>query len=135
MANAVELYDVSKTFGTTVAVDSLSVTVPEGSIYGFIGPNGSGKTTTLRLMLRIYQPDAGRVVVLGVDRVPVGVELPAVRVHAGLQVRGGNGGHFIRIACAMRGAGQCAPQGKQHGKQHEQQDAKAHHDAQLSTGR
>jgi ABC-2 type transport system ATP-binding protein len=68
MANAVELYDVAKTFGTTVAVDSLSVIVPEGSISGFIGPNGSGKTTTLRLMLRIYQPDAGRVVVLGAER-------------------------------------------------------------------
>lgn len=67
MANTVELYDVTKTFGATVAVDALNLSVPEGSIYGFIGPNGSGKTTTLRLMLRIYQPDAGRVVVLGAD--------------------------------------------------------------------
>ena len=57
-----------KTFGAKVAVDQLDLAVPEGSIYGFIGPNGSGKTTTLRLMLRIYQPDAGRVNVLGLDR-------------------------------------------------------------------
>jgi ABC-2 type transport system ATP-binding protein len=68
MANSIELHGVSKSFGKTLAVDSLDVAVPEGSIYGFIGPNGSGKTTTLRLMLRIFQPDAGRVVVLGSDR-------------------------------------------------------------------
>ena len=65
MANAVELTGVTKTFGRKVAVDRLDLAVPEGSIYGFIGPNGSGKTTTIRLMLRIFQPDAGRVVVLG----------------------------------------------------------------------
>ena len=62
---AVELQGVTKSFGRTIAVDRLDLAVPEGSIYGFIGPNGSGKTTTLRLMLRIFQPDAGRVVVLG----------------------------------------------------------------------
>jgi ABC-2 type transport system ATP-binding protein len=65
MQNSVELQQVVKSFGSTVAVDRLDLAVPEGSIYGFIGPNGSGKTTTLRLMLRIFQPDAGRVVVLG----------------------------------------------------------------------
>ncbi|MCC6494154.1 MAG: ATP-binding cassette domain-containing protein [Pirellulales bacterium] len=68
MPNTVELHGVTKAFGRTIAVDSLDLAVPEGSIYGFIGPNGSGKTTTLRLMLRIYQPDAGRGVVLGSDR-------------------------------------------------------------------
>ncbi|RIK81887.1 MAG: hypothetical protein DCC67_07780 [Planctomycetota bacterium] len=67
MANSVELHGVTKTFGQKVAVNSLDLAVPERSIYGFIGPNGSGKTTTLRLILRIYQPDAGRVVVLGGD--------------------------------------------------------------------
>ena len=65
MQNSVELTGVTKAFGRKVAVDRLDLAVPEGSIYGFIGPNGSGKTTTLRLMLRIFQPDAGRVVVLG----------------------------------------------------------------------
>src|SRR5919106_5508361 len=67
MANAVELEGVTKRFSSKVAVDHLDLTVREGSIYGFIGPNGSGKTTTLRLMLRIFQPDAGRVNVLGSD--------------------------------------------------------------------
>jgi ABC-2 type transport system ATP-binding protein len=65
---AIELHGVTKTFGQKVAVDNLDLAVPEGSIYGFIGPNGSGKTTTLRLILRIFQPDSGRVIVLGADR-------------------------------------------------------------------
>lgn len=68
MSNSVELECVTKSFGAKVAVDRLDLAVPEGSIYGFIGPNGSGKTTTLRLMLRIFQPDSGRVVVLGADQ-------------------------------------------------------------------
>src|SRR5262245_31348798 len=67
MTAAIELNGVTKTFNRKVAVDHLDLTVPEGSIYGFIGPNGSGKTTTLRLMLRIFQPDSGRVVILGSD--------------------------------------------------------------------
>ena len=61
MPNAIELSQVTKRFGKQVAVDSIDVSVPEGSIYGFIGPNGSGKTTTLRMILRIYQPDQGTV--------------------------------------------------------------------------
>ena len=65
MPNAIELSQVTKRFGKQVAVDSIDVSVPEGPIYGFIGPNGSGKTTTLRMILRIYQPDQGTVCVLG----------------------------------------------------------------------
>ncbi|MCS7034243.1 MAG: ATP-binding cassette domain-containing protein [Phycisphaerae bacterium] len=63
--NAVEMEHVTKTFGATVAVDDLSLAVPVGSIYGFIGPNGSGKTTTLRMIMRIYLPDRGTIRVLG----------------------------------------------------------------------
>jgi ABC-2 type transport system ATP-binding protein len=64
-APIVELADVSKRFGRQLAVDHLNLSIPRGSIYGFIGPNGSGKTTTMRMILRIYQPDTGRVTVLG----------------------------------------------------------------------
>ncbi len=63
--NAVELEDVTKTFGPQTAVDALSLQVPENSIYGFIGPNGSGKTTTLRMIMHILHPDRGRIRVLG----------------------------------------------------------------------
>jgi ABC-2 type transport system ATP-binding protein len=65
--NAVEIDHVTKTFGPHTAVDDLCLTVPEGSIYGFLGPNGSGKTTTLRMIMRILHPDRGRVRVLGSD--------------------------------------------------------------------
>jgi ABC-2 type transport system ATP-binding protein len=63
--NAVEIEHVTKTFGKHVAVDDLSLQVPTGAVYGFIGPNGSGKTTTLRMIMRIFLPDSGNIWVLG----------------------------------------------------------------------
>ena len=57
--NIVEIDNVTKTFDRHIAVNALSLAVPQGSIYGFIGPNGSGKTTTLRMIMRIYHPDPG----------------------------------------------------------------------------
>ena len=62
---AVLLEGVSKSFGCRAAVDGLTLSVPRGCVYGFLGPNGSGKTTTLRLILHILLPDAGQVEVLG----------------------------------------------------------------------
>jgi len=62
---AVDLQGVTKKFGTQLAVDQLDLSVPQGCIYGMIGPNGSGKTTTIRMILRIYQPDQGSVTVFG----------------------------------------------------------------------
>ncbi|MDH3592666.1 MAG: ATP-binding cassette domain-containing protein, partial [Planctomycetota bacterium] len=62
---AILLDSVSKRFGSHQAVDDLSLEVPRGSIYGFIGPNGSGKTTTLRMILHILHPDNGQIQVLG----------------------------------------------------------------------
>jgi ABC-2 type transport system ATP-binding protein len=65
---AVRLQRVTKTFGETAAVRDLDLEIPTGSVYGFIGPNGSGKTTTIRMILRIFQPDSGTIEVLGTDR-------------------------------------------------------------------
>lgn len=62
---AVRLSGVSKSFSNHQAVADLSLDVPRGSIYGFIGPNGSGKTTTIRMILHIFHPDQGDVEVLG----------------------------------------------------------------------
>jgi ABC-2 type transport system ATP-binding protein len=67
MTAAIELVQVTKSFGKQIAVDRLDLMVPAGAIYGFIGPNGSGKTTTLRMILRIFNPDRGVVRVLGRD--------------------------------------------------------------------
>jgi ABC-2 type transport system ATP-binding protein len=65
MHPAIRLTDVTKRFNGVPAVDSLTLDVPQGSIYGFIGPNGSGKTTTLRMIMHILLPDTGRIEVLG----------------------------------------------------------------------
>jgi ABC-2 type transport system ATP-binding protein len=63
--SAIDIQNVSKNFGAVAAVSDLSLSVPEGSIYGFIGPNGSGKTTTLRMILNIILPDTGSISVFG----------------------------------------------------------------------
>ncbi len=63
--NTIEIQNVTKTFGKHTAVDDLSLAVPQGSVYGFIGPNGSGKTTTLRMVMNILYPDSGSVQVFG----------------------------------------------------------------------
>src|SRR5262249_11957264 len=61
------LESLTKTFNGHPAVRELSLTVAAGEIYGLIGPNGSGKTTTVKLTTGLYRPTAGRVVVDGVD--------------------------------------------------------------------
>ena len=65
MPDAITLAGVTKRFNGIAAVDDLSLSVPAGSIYGFIGPNGSGKTTTLRMIMHILLPDEGVIEVLG----------------------------------------------------------------------
>ena len=62
--NVIELRGVTKRFGPVTAVDDLTLDVPAGCIYGFIGPNGSGKTTTLRMIMRILLQDRGDITVL-----------------------------------------------------------------------
>ena len=58
---------LTKRYGTTLAVDRLDLVVPAGSLFGLVGPNGAGKTTTLSMATGLLRPDAGRVVVAGVD--------------------------------------------------------------------
>ncbi|MEO1524254.1 MAG: ATP-binding cassette domain-containing protein [Planctomycetota bacterium] len=65
--SVVTIENVTKTYGSYTAVSDLSLSVPAGSLYGFIGPNGSGKTSTIRMILRIIHPDQGRISVLGDD--------------------------------------------------------------------
>lgn len=63
--NIIELQNITKTFGSVVAVNDLNLKVPKGSIYGFIGPNGSGKTTTIRMIMKIFYADKGTILLNG----------------------------------------------------------------------
>jgi ABC-2 type transport system ATP-binding protein len=63
----IDLINLTKDFGTTVAVNNLSLHVSPGEIYGFIGPNGAGKTTTIRMMAGIVEPSSGKIIIDGMD--------------------------------------------------------------------
>ena len=65
MSNAIEVQDLHYRAGKRFTISNLNLHVPTGSIYGFLGPNGSGKTTTIRLLLGLLRPRAGRITVLG----------------------------------------------------------------------
>jgi len=64
---AVEVDGLRKTFGTVLALDGLSFRVPAGSVLGLLGPNGSGKTTTVSILSTALRPDAGRATIGGLD--------------------------------------------------------------------
>ncbi|HBN30705.1 MAG TPA: multidrug ABC transporter ATP-binding protein [Rhodobacteraceae bacterium] len=65
--NAIDVHGLVKRYGTATVVDNVSMTVERGEISGFLGPNGSGKTTTIRVMCGLLTPDAGHGTVLGFD--------------------------------------------------------------------
>lgn len=67
MANAIDVKGLVKRFGDATVVDHVSMSVAEGEIVGFLGPNGSGKTTTIRIMCGLLTPDEGEGKVLGFD--------------------------------------------------------------------
>jgi ABC-2 type transport system ATP-binding protein len=69
MENACEISGLVKCFGTKTAVDRLSLQVPMGMLYGFLGVNGAGKTTTLRMISGLIRPDAGEIRVCGIDAI------------------------------------------------------------------
>ena len=62
-----ELKNITKTFGNFTALDNLTMTVPQGCVYGLVGPNGAGKSTAIRHMLGVYRPDSGSVTLEGMD--------------------------------------------------------------------
>lgn len=64
---AIDVHNLSKSFGAKKVVDDVSLTVERGEIYGFLGPNGSGKTTCIRLMCGLLTPDSGNGTCLGFD--------------------------------------------------------------------
>lgn len=78
--NVIRVHGLTKRFGDHVAVDSLSMNIERGRIHGFLGPNGSGKTTSIRMMCGLLLQDAGTVDVLGME---VPGQAKAVRRHVG----------------------------------------------------
>ena len=77
---AVEAQNLTKVFGGLVAVDRLSLTVSEGEVFAFLGPNGSGKTTTIRMLCGIITPTSGQGRVLGFD---VATQSEAIKARIG----------------------------------------------------
>jgi len=67
MDSCIEIHGLKKSFGSKRAVDGLSLAVPAGAIFAFLGDNGAGKTTTIRMLAGLLRPDAGRATVLGLD--------------------------------------------------------------------
>lgn len=63
----IKLSELTKDYGTTIAVNKLNLCVDAGEIYGFIGPNGAGKTTTIRMMGGVLAPTSGNIIIGGVD--------------------------------------------------------------------
>lgn len=63
----IEVKNVTKKYGTTIAVDSISFTVNDGEVVGFLGPNGAGKSTTMNMITGFIEPTKGQIVINGVD--------------------------------------------------------------------
>ncbi|GHO43560.1 ABC transporter ATP-binding protein [Ktedonospora formicarum] len=71
---------LTKAFGNLVAVNDLHLQVMRGDVFGFLGPNGSGKTTTIRMLLGLIRPTAGRAIIFGMDNAK---QLPAILQRVG----------------------------------------------------
>ncbi len=67
MEYAIEIKNITKSFGEFTAVDDISFSIPKGKIFGFLGPNGSGKSTTIRMLCGVLTPTSGSGTVLGLD--------------------------------------------------------------------
>ncbi|MGQ0591540.1 MAG: ATP-binding cassette domain-containing protein, partial [Gammaproteobacteria bacterium] len=76
----IDVHELSKRFGDLIAVDGLELQVERGEIYGFLGPNGSGKTTAIRMLCGLLQPTSGRGVCLGYD---ILTESDEIKCHVG----------------------------------------------------
>ena len=67
MTPAIQMIQISRSFGTLVAVDKVSLEIPEGEIFGLLGPNGAGKTTILSILSTMLSPSSGSAIVSGHD--------------------------------------------------------------------
>jgi len=84
MTNAIEVKNLRKTYGKTIAVDDISFDVHEGEIFGIVGPNGAGKTTTIECIEGLRKPDRGTIRVLGIDPQ---TDSHTLRMNTGMQLQ------------------------------------------------
>jgi len=84
MPPIIEVKNLRKTYGATIAVDNISFEVEEGEIFGLLGPNGAGKTTTVECLQALREPDSGSIRVLGIDPRYRATE---IRQHIGSQLQ------------------------------------------------
>jgi ABC-2 type transport system ATP-binding protein len=99
MPAMIEVQNLHKTYGDTVAVDDVSFTVQEGEIFGILGPNGAGKTTTVECIEGLRAPDTGRISVLGLDPRRDRAELTQ---RLGVQLQDSQLPDQLRVAEALR---------------------------------
>jgi len=74
-AEAITTRGLTKSYGSTLALDGLELDVRRGEVFGFLGPNGAGKTTAIRLLLDVLRPDSGSATVLGLDPRTDGIDV------------------------------------------------------------
>jgi len=94
MNNIIEVSHLRKTYGTTIAVEDVSLTVKKGEIFGIIGPNGAGKTTAVESIMGLRQPDGGSVRIMGLDPRTQGNEL---RQRVGIQLQEANLPSYLKV--------------------------------------
>src|ERR687884_1715389 len=97
--------NLTKQYGTTLAVDDVSFTASSGGVTGFLGPNGAGKSTTLRIMVGLTRPDAGSATISGrhyVDLPNPGREV-GVLLDASAQHAGRTGREILTLAALLMG--------------------------------
>src|SRR5438046_1273937 len=81
MSHAIETRELTRVFGSRVAVDRLTLDIPQGAVFGFLGPNGAGKTTTVRMLAALIAPSGGSARVAGRE---LGIENEAIRSSVGI---------------------------------------------------
>jgi ABC-2 type transport system ATP-binding protein len=92
---AIQTDHLTRTFGSVRALDALSIEVPRGTVFGFLGRNGAGKTTAIRLLLGLLDPTEGQASVLGYD---IRTQASAIRAHTGALLE--HDGLYERLSAA-----------------------------------